>query len=202
MSDFATASPSLTRLRSTYGDEPSALAASARPSDERGQEPSCSDGRDVAPRVHHVSLDLPSDGSLPTSPTLHLQKAFKKAMAVTVMMRKYTMPFGDLNMTTLMHACATGNLPRMSERIDELVSMGNESLEEELLVVDDWAGSTPLHWAAYSGNARIVELLLRHGARVDARNARDGSMPIHLAARYVHVLRTCVHACTYVCTCM
>ena len=38
--------------------------------------------------------------------------------------------------------------------------------------------------AADSGNASIVQALLTVGAKVDQRNARDGSMAVHLAARY------------------
>lgn len=128
-----------------------------------------------------------------------LQGAIKGVTFVTNLtsahMRRYTMPFGDLNMTELMHACATGNVARVRQRLTELYEHeqqcdGDESaeafdfLEEELAVVDDWAGSTPLHWSAYSGNARVVNLLLDAGAKVDVQNRRDGSMPLHLAARY------------------
>ena len=41
----------------------------------------------------------------------------------------------------------------------------------------------PAH-VADSGNSQVVLALLRVGASVDARNQRDGSLAIHLAARY------------------
>ena len=95
------------------------------------------------------------------------------------------MPFGDLSMTVLMHACATGNRERERQCLQDLRGEENrEALELELTAADDWAGSTPLHWAAFAGNARVVELLLEAGAKVDAANQRDASLPIHLAARY------------------
>lgn len=134
------------------------------------------------------SVSVPADqpGLSSTLRKLHsaanVVKAVQK-LAGRASMQRYTMPFGDLNMSELMHACATGNHVRVAQRINELHSDGS-ALQEELSVVDDWAGSTPLHWAAYSGNARVVLHLLCEGAKVDAQNRRDGSMPIHLAARY------------------
>ena len=49
---------------------------------------------------------------------------------------------------------------------------------------DDWAGSTPLHWAAYAGAAPVVELLLAHRAEPAVPNRIERALPIHLAARY------------------
>ena len=121
---------------------------------------------------------------------------------------RYTMPFGDLAMTQLMHACATGNLEKTKILLAELGG-DRQALDVELAAADDWAGSSPLHWAACtrhphllrhgrprasplacacaradSGNAHIVQALLSVGAKVDLRNERDGSMAVHLAARY------------------
>ena len=93
------------------------------------------------------------------------------------------MPFGDLSMTFLMHACATGNTERVRQYLEPL-KKDPEALEQELAAADDWAGSTPLHWAAFAGNARVVEMLLEVGAKVNQHNQRDASLPIHLAARY------------------
>ena len=90
-------------------------------------------------------------------------------------------------MTVLMHACATGNSERVRQCLESLQGESadqKEALELELTATDDWAGSSPLHWAAFSGNARVVEMLLKVGAKVNAHNQRDGSLPIHLAARY------------------
>ena len=38
---------------------------------------------------------------------------------------------------------------------------------------DGWAGSSPLHWAAYSGSAAIVRMLVAAGADVKIKN-KDG----------------------------
>jgi cytohesin len=48
------------------------------------------------------------------------------------------------------------------------------------------AGHTPLHLAAARGHLAAVELLLQHGATVDARDRRNGT-PLHLAAWAGHL---------------
>ena len=51
--------------------------------------------------------------------------------------------------------------------------------------VDDWAGSSPLHWAAFAATGTAcVRLLIAEKAQVEVTNARDASCPLHLAARY------------------
>jgi ankyrin repeat protein len=40
---------------------------------------------------------------------------------------------------------------------------------------------TPLHWAVAQGKARVVEILLDHGARTDAREGLLSQTPLHLA---------------------
>ena len=47
-------------------------------------------------------------------------------------------------------------------------------------------GTTPLHWAVLSGDAAMVEILLRAGAPVNARN-RYGITPLALAAQNGHL---------------
>jgi ankyrin repeat protein len=42
-------------------------------------------------------------------------------------------------------------------------------------------GATGLHWAAYGGNAELVELLLRHRAKVDVRETTHGGVPLDWA---------------------
>jgi hypothetical protein len=108
--------------------------------------------------------------SAPASPSIHspahhkLQSAIRVTYAATHLVHRarYTMPFGDLAMTTLMHACATGSLEKVRSILDHLRSDASV-LALELAAGDDWAGSTPLHWAAYSGNTHVVQALLDAG---------------------------------------
>lgn len=46
-------------------------------------------------------------------------------------------------------------------------------------------GFSPLHWAAKRGHAKIVEMLLLRGARVNVTNRGDDT-PLHLAAAHGH----------------
>ena len=45
----------------------------------------------------------------------------------------------------------------------------------------DFGGSTPLHWACYSGSERAVSALLAWGAEIDCQQNLNGSTPLHLA---------------------
>lgn len=93
------------------------------------------------------------------------------------------MPFGEIMMTRLMRSCAKGDLKTLKAELTDLAGEP-ERLASELAASDDWAGSKPLHWAAYSGVAACVLMMLEHGADPRSKNRRDSSMPIHLAARY------------------
>ena len=126
-----------------------------------------------------------ADSPTSPSPRDRLHSTIRATVTAAHMVRKtrYTMPFGDLAMTTLMHACATGSFEKVRASLDSFHSQP-EALALELAAVDDWAGSSPLHWAAYSGDARIIQALLNVGAKVDVSNQRDGSLAVHLAARY------------------
>jgi len=44
---------------------------------------------------------------------------------------------------------------------------------------------TPLHYAAAKGQLDVIELLLKHGADVNARD-KNGYTPLHAAAYYDH----------------
>ncbi|XP_012523112.1 ankyrin repeat domain-containing protein 39 isoform X2 [Monomorium pharaonis] len=46
----------------------------------------------------------------------------------------------------------------------------------------DSAGYTALHYATRRGHVRVCELLLEHGAKVDARTRSMGATPLHRAA--------------------
>ncbi|KAL1515443.1 hypothetical protein AB1Y20_002069 [Prymnesium parvum] len=95
------------------------------------------------------------------------------------------MPFGTLQMTELLAACANGEAERVANIIQLTRSThGEEGLKVELESTDDWAGSAALHWAAYSGKVEVVRLVVAAGAKHDATNSRDASTPLHLAARY------------------
>ena len=94
------------------------------------------------------------------------------------------MAFGEIQMTPIAKACADGQLERAKELLEIEQGKGEEALMAQLDAVDDWAGSTPLHWAAYAGSTELVQYLLELGARHNAETRRDGSLPLHLAARY------------------
>ena len=90
-------------------------------------------------------------------------------------------PFGHLCVTPLMRACAKGDQAAVAE---ELAAIDPEQLGSELGAGDDWAVSTPLHWASYSGNAGIVKMLLEKRSDPALKNGRGRALPLHLAARY------------------
>ena len=91
-------------------------------------------------------------------------------------------PFGVLKVTPLMKACAEGD---HAAALAELEQVPPEQLCEELLFGDDHFGSTPLHWASYSGNADIVAALLSRRADPTVHNRLGKALPLHLAARYL-----------------
>ena len=135
-----------------------------------------------------MSDDSTAKAPAPNALPVARMKIFKPFAAVTaathlVSKKRFRMPFGDIQMTVLMHACATGNAERVRVCLDA-IGTDQDVLTEELTATDDWASSTPLHWAAFGGNVQVVQALLAVEARVDAPNQRDGSLPIHLAARY------------------
>jgi len=50
----------------------------------------------------------------------------------------------------------------------------------------DKAGWTALHYAARHGHIKVAQLLLRHGANLDARTNRSRRIPADYAAQYGH----------------
>ena len=96
------------------------------------------------------------------------------------------LPFGMLQMTMLLESCARGEEARVAAELERFKGLGQAVLEAELAATDDWAGSSPLHWAAYAGSAACVHMLIDAGARHTATSLRDSSQPLHLAARFGH----------------
>ena len=54
------------------------------------------------------------------------------------------------------------------------------------VLAQDEEGSAPLHKAAFSGKAKVVEELLENGAEVDCQDADDGT-PLHNACFNGHL---------------
>jgi ankyrin repeat protein len=74
---------------------------------------------------------------------------------------------------TLFEACAAGELERVERLVRESPGMINAHSD------DGW---TPLHLGAFFGHAKVVELLLAHGADVAGRSTNsNGNTPLHAA---------------------
>ena len=72
-------------------------------------------------------------------------------------------------------AAKSGAVWRVKELLDE---------DAALISARDTDGSTPLHCATWKGHQNVVELLLKLGADVNARNQNDhwATTPLHAAA--------------------
>ncbi|HEY3037167.1 MAG TPA: ankyrin repeat domain-containing protein [Pyrinomonadaceae bacterium] len=82
-------------------------------------------------------------------------------------------------------------MPNLDKEIIRAAKSGaaarvKELLEQnpQLISARDTDGSTPLHCATWKGHQNVVELLLRLGADVNARNNNEhwGTTPLHAAA--------------------
>lgn len=91
----------------------------------------------------------------------------------------------------LFDAIQAGNLDEVSQIITANPTAVNEPADPEILplIVRQYHpgyGQTPLHIAAFFGQANIIECLLNHGAEIDALE-QDGETPLHFAANQGHV---------------
>ena len=116
----------------------------------------------MAPAAHSTG-SLPKPEDLPPPSPAH--KSRKNALASIG-------PFGRIRMTLLIKACAEGDLNAVLHAAKD---MPPSALLKDR---DDWAGSSALHWAAYSGHAGIVQLLLERLADPRLPNLRDRALPV------------------------
>jgi ankyrin repeat protein len=80
---------------------------------------------------------------------------------------------------TIFEACAAGELERVERLLEERAGNGGSTPGVHDYSADGW---TPLHLAAFFGQAKVAELLLAHDADAAAksRNA-NGNTPLHAA---------------------
>jgi ankyrin repeat protein len=73
---------------------------------------------------------------------------------------------------------------RASKHGATIMVMALLAKDPALISARDVDGSTPLHCATWKGHERLVQVLLKHGADVNATNNNDhwGTTPLHAAA--------------------
>ncbi|KAF8059383.1 ANKRD39 [Scenedesmus sp. PABB004] len=79
------------------------------------------------------------------------------------------------------HYAATGAL----ERLERVLAARPDALHGD--GAGGGSGYTPLHYAARAGQLKAVQLLLRHGAAVDAATRAGGATPLQRAAHTGHL---------------
>jgi len=92
--------------------------------------------------------------------------------------------FTLLQRTPLHFATKSMRVEELREFLDQ-VAAGRGGLDVDVV---DGNGQTPLHWAAGMGKAGAVEVLLKRGANVGARDGR-GLTALHVVARGPEVSR-------------
>ena len=132
-----------------------------------------------------VAIDSPGTPKVQHSRDA-VEKIHRTSGGHTLHWHQVSLPFGMLQMTMLLESCARGEEARVAVELERFKGLGQAVLEAELAATDDWAVSSPLHWAAYAGSAACVHMLVEAGARHTATSRRDSSQPLHLAARFGH----------------
>ena len=128
-----------------------------------------------------------SESSVPAPAPAETTSAPATPLDYVLHFKQVPLPFGMLRMTDLLEACARGEEERVAAALEHILADGGrEALGMELVATDDWAASSPLHWAAYAGSAACIDLLVEASADPSVVNERDLSQPLHLAARYGH----------------
>lgn len=108
-------------------------------------------------------------------------------------------PLPEATAAALSAACEPSLVKQNFAALEEAVRSGDEAACIEALKQGGrWAvrqedpyGCTALHIAAHCGSAKMVRLLLKHGAKVDACEAWDET-PLHFAARFGSVEVCCI----------
>ncbi|KAL1520012.1 hypothetical protein AB1Y20_023492 [Prymnesium parvum] len=105
------------------------------------------------------------------------------------------MRLGDVRLTRLSIFCLKGDVEGVARLLTQSrIHGGEELVREQILAAEETMGSTPLHWAAFSGCAELAKLLIETAAALDLPRAlllekpdnRDLSTPLHVAARRGH----------------
>ena len=103
--------------------------------------------------------------------------AFKGNVTVLKCLQKYEANLAldsDLGMS-LLHFAAQG------DKINTVLHLHERDIDTN---GKDSKGSTPLHWACYSGSEKVVEYLLAQpGILLDEKD-QDGHTPLHIAVAY------------------
>lgn len=121
-------------------------------------------------RVNNMPFFLPPQRALQLQNQWLQHCASKRASQI----RQSVITNADIS--ALFHACVTGS----QGQIETLLEKNKENLSSFVNARDN-LGASPLHRAAYYGNAHLIPALLAAGANVDAKNS-NGKTPLHLAA--------------------